>query len=74
MAVRVCDEERDPARRIAATSDFVRDNVQFNETATNEDGDYSTFINDLLDYNADKSRDMEASVLLSGFVSYAVKI
>lgn len=74
MSVRVCEEEHDPARRIAATSDYVRDHVQFNETATNEDGDYSAFINDLLDYNADNSRDMEASVLLSGFVSYAVKI
>lgn len=74
MSVRVCDEEHDPARRIAATSDYVRDYVQFNETATNESGDYSAFVSALLDYNADKSRDIEASVLLSGFVSYVVKI
>ena len=30
--------------------------------------------NGFFHYNADNSRDMEASVLLSGFVSYAVKI
>ncbi len=74
MPVRVCDEEHDPARRIAATSDYVRSYVLFNETAVNESADYSEFVTHLLDYNADKGRDMEASVLLSGFVSYAVKI
>jgi len=73
MSVRVCDEENDPARRIAATSDYVRSHVLFNETATDESGDYSEFITHLLDYNADKGRDIEASVLLSGFVSYVVK-
>lgn len=73
MPVRVCDEEHDPARRIAATSDFVRSNVQFNETAANSSGDYAEFVTHLLDYNADKGRDMEASVLLSGFVSYVIK-
>ena len=74
MPVRICDEEHDPARRIAATSDFVKSRVLFNETAVNESADYSEFVTHLLDYNADKGRDMEASVLLSGFVSYAVKI
>lgn len=74
MPVRVCDEEHDPARRIAATSDYVRSYVLFNETAVNESADYSEFVTHLLDYNADNGRDMEASVLLSGFVSYAVKI
>jgi hypothetical protein len=73
MPVRVCDEEHDPARRIAATSDFVRSRVLFNETATNESVDYSEFVTHLLDYNADKGRDIEASVLLSGFVSYVIK-
>lgn len=73
MSVRVCDEENDPARRIAATSDYVRSHVLFNETATDESPDYSEFITHLLDYNADKGRDIEASVLLSGFVSYVVK-
>ncbi len=73
MPVRVCDEEHDPTRRIAATSDFVRSHVQFNETAANRSGDYAEFVTHLLDYNADKGRDMEASVLLSGFVSYVIK-
>lgn len=73
MPVRVCDEEHDPTRRIAATSDFVRSHVQFNETAANSSGDYAEFVTHLLDYNADKGRDMEASVLLSGFVSYVIK-
>ena len=73
MPVRICDEEHDPDRRIAATSDFVRSNVLFNETAVNESGDYSEFVTHLLDYNADKGRDIEASVLLSGFVSYVIK-
>ena len=73
MPVRICDEEHDPARRIAATSDFVKSRVLFNETAVNESGDYSEFVTHLLDYNADKGRDIEASVLLSGFVSYVIK-
>ena len=73
MPVRICDEEHDPARRIAATSDFVKSRVLFNETAVNESPDYSEFITHLLDYNADKGRDIEASVLLSGFVSYVIK-
>lgn len=74
MPVRVCDEEHDPKRRIAATSDFVKSNVQFNENATDDNGDYSNFITHLLDYNTDKDYDIEASVALSGFVSYVVKI
>ena len=73
MPVRVCDEEHEPARRIAATSDFVKSRVLFNETAVNESPDYSEFVTHLLDYNADKGRDIEASVLLSGFVSYVIK-
>ena len=73
MPVRVVDEEHDPARRIAATSDFVKSRVQFNETAANESADYSEFVTHLLDYNTDKGRDIEASVLLSGFVSYVIK-
>lgn len=74
MPVRVCDEEHDPKRRIAATSDFVKSNVQFNESATDDNGDYSDFITHLLDYNTEKDYDIEASVALSGFVSYVVKI
>lgn len=74
MPVRVCDEEHDPKRRIAATSDFVKSNVQFNESATDYSGDYSDFITHLLDYNTEKDYDIEASVALSGFVSYVVKI
>lgn len=74
MPVRVCDEEHDPKRRIAATSDFVKSNVQFNESATDDSGDYSDFITHLLDYNTEKTYDIEASVALSGFVSYVVKI
>lgn len=74
MPVRVCDEEHDPKRRIAATSDFVKSNVQFNESATDDSGDYSDFITHLLDYNTEKDYDIEASVALSGFVSYVVKI
>ena len=74
MPVRVCDEEHDPKRRIVATSDFVKSNVQFNESAVDDNGDYSEFITHLLDYNTEKTYDIEASVALSGFVSYVVKI
>lgn len=73
MAVRAVDEVADPVRQIAATSDYVRDHVQLNETATNENSDYSEFVTSLLDYNPESGRDMAASVLLSGFVAQVVK-
>lgn len=70
--VRVYKETPDMDRRIAATSDFVRNYILFNEVKTNNDGEYSSFMCCLLDYNKD-AECKEASAVLSGFVKFVVK-
>lgn len=70
--VKVMPEDGDIDRRIAATSDFVKSSVQFNETLSSESEEYGAFINSLLDYNKD-SQNKEASAVLSGFIKVAVK-
>lgn len=70
--VKVMPEDGDIDRRIAATSDFVKSSVQFNEIMASENEEYSAFMNSLLDYNKD-SQNKEASAVLSGFVKVAVK-
>lgn len=70
--VRVIRETADIDRRIAATSDYVKSSIQFNESAATNNVDYAAFMNSLLDYR--KGRDSrEASAVLSGFVRYVVK-
>ncbi|MCF0219332.1 MAG: PBSX family phage terminase large subunit [Muribaculaceae bacterium] len=71
--VKVIPEDGDIDRRIAATSDFVKTSVLFNEKRNADSEEYSAFMNSLLDYNKE-SRNKEASAVLSGFVKIAIKI
>lgn len=70
--VRAMQEVPDIDRRIAATSDFVKNHLLFNEERLNDDVVYSTFMANLLDYNKD-SDCKEASAVLSGFIQFVVK-
>jgi PBSX family phage terminase large subunit len=70
--VRAMQEVPDIDRRIAATSDFVKNHLLFNEERLNDDVVYSTFMANLLDYNKD-SECKEASAVLSGFIQFVVK-
>ena len=70
--VRAMNEVPDLDRRIAATSDYVRNHILFNETMLNESVEYSTFMSNLLDYNKD-SDSKEASAVLSGFIQFVLK-
>ena len=70
--VRAMQEVPDIDRRIAATSDFVKNHLLFNEESLNDDVVYSTFMANLLDYNKD-SDCKEASAVLSGFIQFVVK-
>jgi hypothetical protein len=70
--VRVMPEVSDLDRRIAATSDFVRNSILFNEQKADEDVEYGQFMTNLLDYNKDNGN-VEASAVLSGFVHFVVK-
>lgn len=70
--VRVMKEQGDVDRRIAATSDYVKSNVLFNEMLMEESTGYSSFITNMLDYNKD-SESKEASAVLSGFVRFVIK-
>lgn len=70
--VRAMNEVADVDKRIAATSDFVKEHLLFNEDKLNVDAGYSMFMNNLLDYNKD-SQNKEASAVLSGFSQYVVK-
>lgn len=70
--VRVLTEATDIDRRIAATSDFVREHVLFSDSKLNEDAEYALFMSNLLDYNKD-SDCKEASAVLSGFVKFVAK-
>lgn len=70
--VRAMNEVPDLDRRIAATSDYVRNHILFNETMLNESVEYSTFMSNLLDYNKDGDS-KEASAVLSGFIQFVVK-
>ena len=66
------NEVADIDQRIAATSDFVREHLLFNETKLSDDVEYAQFMNNMLDYNKD-SDSKEASAVLSGFVKFVVK-
>ena len=52
-SVRVMNEASDIDQRIAATSDFVREHLLFNETKLSDDVEYAQFMNNMLDYNKD---------------------
>ncbi len=71
--VRVMKEAVDIDRRIAATSDFVKNHLLFNDNRLSEDVEYSQFMTNLLDYNKDTGESIEASAVLSGFIKFVVK-
>lgn len=71
--VRAMKEVADIDRRIAATSDFVKNHLLFNETKLSDDIEYSQFMTNLLDYNKDTGESIEASAVLSGFIRFVVK-
>lgn len=70
--VRVMKEQGDVDRRIAATSDYVKTNILFNEQMMNDSAGYSSFMANMLDYNKD-GESKEASTVLSGFIRFVVK-
>ena len=72
--VRVVKENTDIPKRIAATSDFVKKNILFSETMTEEDNEYGMFINNLLDYNRDANESYESSAAVSGFSQAILKL
>ena len=71
--IRVVKEFSDVDSRIAATSDYVRNLIRFNEQKASENIDYGKFLTSLFDYNKD-SQNKEASTILSGFIQYVVKV
>ncbi|MCM1141148.1 MAG: PBSX family phage terminase large subunit, partial [Muribaculum sp.] len=70
--VRVKREGDDIAKRVAATSDIVRDRVLFNPNLVESDDGYSQFLTNMLDYGKD-SEIIEASATISGFIQFAEK-
>lgn len=70
--VRAMQEVTDVDRRIAATSDFVREHLLFNEARLNDNVMYSAFMTNLFDYNKN-NENKEASIVLSGFIQFVVK-
>ena len=71
--VRAMHEVADVDRRIAATSDFVKNHLLFNDTKLTEDVEYSQFMTNLFDYNRATGESIEASAVLSGFIQFVVK-
>jgi len=71
--VRAMKEVIDVDRRIAATSDFVKNHLLFNEAKLNDDAEYSLFMTNLLDYNRATGDSIEASAVLSGFIQFVIK-
>ena len=70
--IRVIKEFTDIDSRIAATSDYVRSLIRFNEAEASDNVDYGKFLSSLFDYNKD-SQNKDASAILSGFIQYVVK-
>ena len=70
--IRVIKEFTDVDSRIAATSDYVRSLIRFNEQEASDNMDYGKFLTSLYDYNKD-SQNKDASTILSGFIQYVVK-
>lgn len=70
--VRVVKEFPDVDKRIAATSDYIREYFLLSEAKLEESEDYCCFLNSLLDYNID-SENKEANIALSGLAYYIIK-
>lgn len=70
--IRIAKLHGDYDRRIAATSDYVRESVLFNGDKMADNAEYGDFMNNLLDYGAN-SESMEASAIMSGFAAFVIK-
>lgn len=70
--VRVAKEFPDVDKRIAATSDFIREYFLLSEKQLEESEEYCCFLNNLMDYNID-SENKEANIILSGLAYYIIK-
>ena len=70
--IRVIKEFSDVDSRIAATSDYVKSIIKFNEQEASDNIDYGKFLTSLFDYNKD-SQNKDASTILSGFIQYVIK-
>lgn len=70
--IRVIKEFSDVDSRIAATSDYVRSLIKFNEQEASDNIEYGKFLTSLFDYNKD-SQNKDASTILSGFIQYVMK-
>nr|DAT14014.1 MAG TPA: terminase large subunit [Caudoviricetes sp.] len=70
--VRVVKEFPDVDKRIAATSDYIKEYFLLSESKLEESEDYCCFLNSLLDYNID-SENKEANIALSGLAYYIIK-
>lgn len=71
--VRVRKEFPDVDKRIAATSDFIRNNILLSSKMLEGSQDYNAFIANLMDYNIN-SENKSASIILSGLAYYIVKL
>ena len=71
--IRVMKEFPDVDKRIAATSDYVKNSILFSASKIESDTEYVAFMNNLMDYNKD-SETKEASAVLSGLVQFVVKL
>lgn len=71
--IKVIKEAGNIDARIAATSDYVKSLIKFNEEEANDNIDYGKFLTSLFDYNKD-SQNKDASAILSGFIQYVVKL
>ncbi|WP_300700984.1 PBSX family phage terminase large subunit [Bacteroides sp.] len=70
--IRALKEFSDVDKRIAATSDYVKNYILFSESKLEEDTRYAAFMNNLMDYNKD-GENIEASAVLSGLVQFVAK-
>lgn len=70
--IRVKKEFADVDKRIAATSDFIRNNFLLSPKMLEESQDYSDFITNLMDYNIN-SENKSASIILSGLAYHIIK-
>lgn len=70
--VRVRKEFPDVDKRIAATSDFIRNNILLSSKMLEKSQDYNAFIANLMDYNIN-SENKSASIILSGLAYYIIK-
>lgn len=71
--VKVMPEFSDVDRRIAATSDFIKDSILLSSHMIDESAEYSSFLSNVLDYNVD-SQEKEGSIILSGLAYYIIKL